>query len=79
MYNMTGLIGGAIKKSLKSMDQVTSSFTIFVITLIILIVKTFLVKICYNKVIPKIMKDINVYRLTFTDSIFLVILFSNLI
>ena len=55
-----------------------SGLSMFFIVAIILVVKTFLVKVCYNEVVPKIMKDDNVYRLTFVDSLFLVILFSNL-
>ena len=75
---MTGLIGGALKKSMKSNNMDMSSLSMFFIVAIILVVKTFLVKVCYNEVVPKIMKDDNVYRLNFVDSLFLVILFSNL-
>ena len=75
---MSGLIGGAIKKSMKSNNMDMSGLSMFFIVAIILVVKTFLVKVCYNEVVPKIMKDNNVYRLTFVDSLFLVILFSNL-
>ncbi len=75
---MSGLIGGALKKSMKSNNMDMSGLSMFFIVAIILVVKTFLVKVCYNEVVPKIMKDNNVYRLTFVDSLFLVILFSNL-
>jgi len=75
---MSGLIGGALKKSMKSNNMDMSGLSMFFIVAIILVVKTFLVKFCYNEVVPKIMKDNNVYRLTFVDSLFLVILFSNL-
>ncbi len=75
---MSGLIGGALKKSMKSNNMDMSGLSMFFIVAIILVVKTYLVKICYNEVVPKIMKDDNVYRLTFVDSLFLVILFSNL-
>ena len=75
---MSGLIGGAIKKSMKSNNMDMSGLSMFFIVAIILVVKTYLVKVCYNEVVPKIMKDNNVYRLTFVDSLFLVILFSNL-
>jgi len=75
---MSGLIGGAIKKSMKSSNMDMSGLSMFFIVAIILVVKTYLVKVCYNEVVPKIMKDNNVYRLTFVDSLFLVILFSNL-
>ena len=75
---MTGLIGGALKKSMKSNNMDMSGLSMFFIVAIILVVKTFLVKVCYNEVVPKIMKDDNVYRLNFVDSLFLVILFSNL-
>ena len=75
---MSGLIGGALKKSMKSNNMDMSGLSMFFIVAIILVVKTYLVKVCYNEVVPKIMKDDNVYRLTFVDSLFLVILFSNL-
>ena len=75
---MSGLIGGAIKKSMKSNNMDMSGLSMFFIVAIILVVKTYLVKVCFNVVVPKIMKDNNVYRLTFVDSLFLVILFSNL-
>ena len=75
---MSGLIGGALKKSMKSNNMDMSGLSMFFIVAIILVVKTFLVKVCYNEVVPKIMKDDNVYRLNFVDSLFLVILFSNL-
>ena len=75
---MSGLIGGALKKSMKSNNMDMSGLSMFFIVAIILVVKTYLVKVCYNEVVPKIMKDENVYRLTFVDSLFLVILFSNL-
>ena len=38
-----------------------------------------LVKYCYNEVVHKLMKDDNVYKLTYTDSLLLVILVSSLI
>ena len=37
-----------------------------------------LVKYSYNEVIPRVMKDEKVYKLTYTDSLLLVILVSSL-
>ena len=63
---MSGLIGGALKKSMKSNNMDMSGLSMFFIVAIILVVKTFLVKVCYNEVVPKIMKDkgVNVARRT---------------
>ena len=56
---MSGLIGGALKTSMKSNNMDMSGLSMFFIVAIILVVKTYLVKICYNEVVPKIMKDDN--------------------
>ena len=44
----------------------------------LLLIKIVVVKITYNTVIPKIMKKEDVYKLTYTDSLFLVVLASSL-
>ena len=77
---MTNLIGGAIKKTVEKLSgNKYNVLYVFLGALIILLIKTYLVKLTYNKIMPKIMKDDNIYNLTYTDSLFLVILISSLI
>ena len=71
-----GLIGGAVK-SMKGTDNKTVIYIMFAV-LSLLIIKIVLVKITYNNVMPKIMKKEDVYKLTYTDSLFLVVLVSSL-
>ena len=71
-----GLIGGAVK-GMKDMDTKTVIYTMFAV-LSLLLIKIVLVKITYNTVVPKIMKKDDVYKLTYTDSLFLVVLVSSL-
>jgi len=71
-----GLIGGAVK-GMKDMDTKTVIYTMFAV-LSLLLIKIVLVKITYNTVVPKIMKKDDVYKLTYTDSLFLVVLASSL-
>ena len=72
-----GLIGGAVK-GMKDMDTKTVIYTMFAV-LSLLLIKIVLVKITYNNVVPKIMKKDDVYKLTYTDSLFLVVLTSSLV
>ena len=72
-----GLIGGAVKGMI-DMDKKTVIYTMFAV-LSLLLIKIVLVKITYNNVVPKIMKKDDVYKLTYTDSLFLVVLISSLI
>jgi len=72
-----GLIGGAVK-GMKDMDTKTVIYTMFAV-LSLLLIKIVLVKITYNNVVPKIMKKDDVYKLTYTDSLFLVVLISSLV
>ena len=74
-----GLIGGAFKKN---MDKLLPSYNfihVFLLMLTFILIKMVLVKYCYNEVVPRIMKDDNVYKLTYIDSLLLVILVSSLI
>ena len=72
-----GLIGGAIKKSINIIDPSMNFITIFLIGLIIIFIKAYIVQISYNSVVEKITG--NKYKLTYMDSVFLVILFMGLI
>ena len=68
------MIGGAIKKAMKNQPD-TLNFLIMIIGfLLILFIKMYLVRMSYNIIAPKILKDENAYKLTFTDAFFLVII-----
>ena len=69
---MTDMIGGALKKSISG--DSTSALVMFIGFFLVLFIKVYLVKISYNNVVPKIMKDDNVYKLTYLDALFVVIL-----
>jgi hypothetical protein len=69
---MTDMIGGALKKSISG--DSTSALFMFIGFFLVLFIKVYLVKISYNNVVPKIMKDDKVYRLTYLDALFVVIL-----
>ena len=71
-----GLIGGAIKKGMKDMNGM-NFFSLLFIGLLVIFVKAYLVQISYNNVAEKITG--NKYKLTYMDSIFVVILFAGLI
>ena len=72
-----GLIGGAIKKGLNEMDSSIGFFTLFFVGLLVIFIKAYIVQISYNNVVEKITG--NTYKLTYMDSIFLVVLFMGLI
>ncbi len=74
-----GLIGGGLNKKLEKMIPAYNTFYIFLLMFVIILIKMVLVKYCYNEVMPRIMKDDKVYKLTYTDSLLLVILVSSLI
>lgn len=68
------MIGGALKKSLKSLPDTRSFLIMLMGFLVILFIKMYLVKMSYNIIAPKILKDDNAYKLTMTDALFLVII-----
>jgi hypothetical protein len=74
-----GLIGGALKKSMKKMNSGSSLnwFSLLFIGLLVLFIKAYLVQVSYNNVAEKITG--NEYKLTYMDSLFVVILFAGLI
>ena len=74
-----GLIGGAIKKGMKEMNSGVNVnfFTLLFIGLLVLFIKAYLVQVSYNHVVEKITG--NKYKLTYMDSLFVVILFAGLI
>ena len=73
---MPNMIGGAIKKKLSNMSGSGSASIIIMIlgSLLILFIKMYLVKMSYNIIAPKIMKDDKAYKLTMRDAFFLVII-----
>ena len=72
-----GLIGGAIKHSIKTVNPNVNYLTIFLLGIVIIFIKAYIVKVSYNSVVEKITG--NKYKLTYMDSVFLVILFMGLI
>ena len=72
-----GLIGGAIKNSIKTINPNVNYLTIFLLGIVIIFIKAYIVKVSYNSVVEKITG--NKYKLTYMDSVFLVILFMGLI
>ena len=72
-----GLIGGAIKSGIKKFDPGMNFFTILIIGLLIILIKAYIVQISYNNVVEKVTG--NTYKLTYMDSLFMVILFMGLI
>ena len=68
------MIGGAIKKAIKDQPNSISFLVMVIVFLLILFIKMYLVKMSYNIIAPKILKDENAYKLTFTDAFFLVII-----
>ena len=72
-----GLIGGAIKKSIKTVDPEVNFLSLLFIGILVVFIKAYVVKVSYNYVAEKITG--NTYKLTYMDSIFLVVLFMGLI
>ena len=72
-----GLIGGAIKEGIKQVSSGYNLFTLLLIGLLVIFIKAYIVQISYNNVVEKITG--NKYKLTYMDSLFVVILFMGLI
>lgn len=77
--------GGLVSKPVEKYNVNTDFLTLFLIALAQLLIKSLLVMLTYNIMIPKLMYNYNpeykrarFIRITFVDSILLVILFSNL-
>jgi len=74
---MTNLIGGAVKKSVEKFAGVGqhSIFLLLLAGFLIILIKTYLVKVTYNYVVPKVMNKKDTYVLEYKDAFFIVILF----
>lgn len=72
-----GLIGGAIKKSIQTVDPNINFLTLLFVGILVVFIKAYVVRVSYNHVAEKITG--NTYKLTYMDAIFLVILFMGLI
>ena len=72
-----GLIGGAIKKSIQTVDPNVNFLSLLFIGILVVFIKAYVVRVSYNHVAEKITG--NTYKLTYMDAIFLVILFMGLI
>ena len=71
-----GLIGGAIKKGMKESSGY-NFITLLLLGLVVIFIKAYIVQVSYNHVVEKITG--NKYKLTYMDSLFVVILFMGLI
>lgn len=71
-----GLIGGAIKKGMKESSGY-NFITLLLLGLVVIFIKAYIVQVSYNHVVEKITG--NTYKLTYMDSLFVVILFMGLI
>ena len=71
---MPNMIGGAIKKKLENMGDSSSIIMMILGFVLMMLIKMYLVKMSYNIIAPKIMKDDKAYKLTMTDAFFLVII-----
>ena len=72
-----GLIGGAIKKGMNEFSPNSNFLTLLLIGLLVIFVKAYIVQVSYNQVVEKVTG--NKYKLTYMDSLFVVILFMGLI
>ena len=72
-----GLIGGALKKGMSELEPNVGFFTVLLIGLLVIFIKAYIVQVSYNHVAEKITG--NKYKLTYMDSLFVVILFMGLI
>ena len=72
-----GLIGGASKEGIKQVSTGYNLFTLLLIGLLVIFIKAYIVQVSYNHVVEKITG--NKYKLTYMDSLFVVILFMGLI
>ena len=71
---MTNMIGGALKKGLTDLNANNGTLLMVIGFFIMLFIRIYLVKVAYNSIVPKVMKDEDVYRLTYLDALFVVIL-----
>jgi ABC-type uncharacterized transport system permease subunit len=71
-----GLIGGALKSGITKFNPGMSMITIFIIGLLVIFIKAYIVQVSYNNVVEKVTG--NTYKLTYMDSLFIVILFMGL-
>lgn len=71
---MPNMIGGAIKKKLENMGDSSSIIMMILGFVLMMLIKMYLVKMSYNIIAPKIMKDDEAYKLTMRDAFFLVII-----
>ena len=71
---MPDMIGGAIKKKLENMGGSSSTIMMILGFVLMIFIKMYLVKMSYNIIAPKIMKDDKAYKLTMADAFFLVII-----
>ena len=71
-----GLIGGALKSSITKLNPGMSMITIFIIGLLVIFIKAYIVQVSYNHIVEKVTG--NKYKLTYMDSLFMVILFMGL-
>jgi ABC-type uncharacterized transport system permease subunit len=72
-----GLIGGALKSGITKLNPGMSMITIFIIGLLVIFIKAYIVQVSYNNVVEKVTG--NTYKLTYMDALFMVILFMGLI
>jgi hypothetical protein len=73
--------GGIVSHSIRN----ESIIEIFLITILIIIIKSFIVMICYNTIIPRLLTSYdknydpnNFYKINIWESLLLILLFSNL-
>ena len=71
---MKNMIGGAFKKGLTDFNANNGTSLMVIGFFIMLLIRIYLVKVAYNSIVPKVMKDDEVYRLTYLDALFVVIL-----
>lgn len=71
-----GLIGGALKKGISEIEPGLGFFTLLFVGLLVIFIKAYIVQISYNNIVEKVTG--NTYKLTYMDSIFMVILFMGL-
>ena len=78
---MTNLIGGAVKKSVERLSGSGNHniLLLFLAGFLIILIKTYLVKVTYNYIVPKVMNKKDTYVLDYKDAFFMVILFHALL
>jgi len=68
------MIGRAIKKKLENMGDSSSIIMMILGFVLMMLIKMYLIKMSYNIIAPKIMKNDKAYKLTMRDAFFLVII-----